>query len=77
MMELQHCKICNHRLTSINDTIPDNLVQIGGLYVGKEVWLKDKYYHNRLWVESSSGEGCFIPLPKIEKVIAEEFDKHF
>ncbi len=76
-MEKQHCKNCGHKLTSITAGIPDEMVMIGGLFVGKEKALPHKYYHNRLWVENGSGEGCFIPLPKVEKLIADEFLKHF
>jgi len=61
----------------ITDSIPTTLVQIGGLYVGKEVFIKGEYYKNRLWVQDSGGEGGFIPLPKVEKLIAEEFLRVF
>ena len=77
MTEKQFCETCEHQLIPIDAALPEVMVQIGGLYVGKEQMIPGQYYHNRLWVENSSGEGCFIPLPKLEKLISEEFSKHF
>jgi len=74
-MNNEPCKTCGSTLNSITENIPVNLVQIGGLYVGKEVRIQGKHYRNRIWIENFNGEGCFVPLPKIEKLIAEEFNK--
>jgi len=74
----QHCETCGERLnTSITDGIPTDLVQIGGYYIGKEVMIKDKYYHNRVWIENTGGEGLFMPLPTFEKFIGDWFKENF
>ena len=76
MTEKQFCETCEHQLIPIDAALPEVMVQIGGLYVGREQMITGKYYHNRLWVQNGSGEGCFIPLPKVEKLISEEFSTH-
>jgi len=69
------CPECG--IHTITANIPTEFVQIGGYFVGREKAIGGKYYHNRLWVENGVGEGCFIPLPKVETLIAKEFQKHF
>jgi len=72
------CSVCTKEgLRSIAADIPTEMVQIGSYFVGKRKIIKGEYYKNDLWVETHEGEGCFIPLPKVEKVIGDEFLKHF
>ena len=63
------------KLKSIHDTLPDKMVKIGGFRVGQMRY--EGYNKNNLWIENHSGEGCEVPLYNIEKVIEEEFKKHF
>jgi len=65
------------KIRSLMADIPEELVQIGGYFLGKRKIIKGEFYKNDLWIENSIGEGCFIPSPKIEKAIADEFLKHF
>ena len=71
MAEKQFCETCEHQLIPIDAALPEVMVQIGGLYVGKEQMIPGQYYHNRLWVENSSeinfstlGSGMKHPSPE-------------
>ena len=61
----------------IEDRLPDVMVQALFHSIGRMRYYPGEYHKNDLWIENGDGEGTSVPMPIVEKMLKELFDRYY